>query len=82
MTRLAAENPDRAQLQALGGAELLWAGARDALFVALTGVGVPGIVAGPLADAGVVRVREMALPHIVAVTVEVGEGITINGQEP
>lgn len=80
MTRLAAENPDRAQLQALGGAELLWAGARDALFVALTGAGVPGIVAGPLADAGLSWTREAALPHIAAATVEVGEGITIEGR--
>jgi len=85
-TRLQAESPNlhSAQLATLGGTltspEQLWAGARDALFVALTTSGVPAVAAGAIANGGVHLVRELALPHIVAVTVEVGEGITIEGR--
>ena len=85
-TRLAAESPNlhAAQLQTLGGTvtspEQLWAGMRAAAYAALRLAGVPDLFAGPLADRAVRETRELALPHIVAKTVEVGEGITIEGR--
>ena len=74
-TRLAAENSNP-----ITSPDQHWETARVAVYLALRATHFPDALAEVIASQTIERGRELALPHIVAGTVEVGEGITIDGQ--